>query len=326
MKKQIDPTIKAHLIRSAFYVLLLLAVCVIPFALAQRNAKQSAATGRMWRLGPPASGSQLSNFKTAREAGSIPAMPGNRPVQIQKIPLATLWYNGDFDGRNGGANQFEGQFGAGLFSVIADNFTGPPSGGTWTVTGVFSNNIMDPGLNTAITTANWEIRTGVSEGNGGTVVASASAAPATVTPTGRVGFGRTEYTVMVTGLNVSLPALPAGQFYFLDVVPVVPLGVSGQSFCTTTSGANCVGTPCGNDGNSWWNSNLFGVTWTTTQNIYGSGTWDQSMGVIGTAGAPSPTPTATATATPTPTPTPTPVLTPRPTPTPRPRGTPPPRP
>jgi hypothetical protein len=44
MKKQINPTIKAHLIRSAFYVILLLAVCVIPFALAQRNAaKRSVA-------------------------------------------------------------------------------------------------------------------------------------------------------------------------------------------------------------------------------------------------------------------------------------------
>src|SRR5437870_8044 len=38
MKKQINPTIKAHLIRGAFYLLLLVAVCVIPFALAQRNA------------------------------------------------------------------------------------------------------------------------------------------------------------------------------------------------------------------------------------------------------------------------------------------------
>jgi hypothetical protein len=37
MKKQINSTIKAHLVRSAFYMLLLLAVCVIPFALAQRN-------------------------------------------------------------------------------------------------------------------------------------------------------------------------------------------------------------------------------------------------------------------------------------------------
>jgi hypothetical protein len=44
MKKQINPTIKAHLIRSAFYVILLLAVCVIPFALAQRNTnKRSVA-------------------------------------------------------------------------------------------------------------------------------------------------------------------------------------------------------------------------------------------------------------------------------------------
>jgi hypothetical protein len=33
-----NPYIKAHFLRSAFYVLLLLAVCVIPFALAQRNA------------------------------------------------------------------------------------------------------------------------------------------------------------------------------------------------------------------------------------------------------------------------------------------------
>ena len=37
MKKQINPTIKAHLLRSAFIVLPLLAVCVIPFALAQQT-------------------------------------------------------------------------------------------------------------------------------------------------------------------------------------------------------------------------------------------------------------------------------------------------
>src|ERR1044072_1186232 len=44
MKKQINPTIKAHLIRSAFYVILLLAVCVIPFALAQRNTGKRASS------------------------------------------------------------------------------------------------------------------------------------------------------------------------------------------------------------------------------------------------------------------------------------------
>ena len=50
MKKQLNPTIKAHLIRSAFYLLVLLGVCAIPFALAQsrsrgttkRSGKQSA--------------------------------------------------------------------------------------------------------------------------------------------------------------------------------------------------------------------------------------------------------------------------------------------
>jgi N-acetylneuraminic acid mutarotase len=44
MKKQINPNIKAHLIRGSFYVLLLLAVCVIPFALAQRNTARRAVT------------------------------------------------------------------------------------------------------------------------------------------------------------------------------------------------------------------------------------------------------------------------------------------
>src|SRR5262245_35179882 len=44
MKKPIRPSIKAYLIRSAFCVLLLLAICVIPFALAQRGiGKKSIA-------------------------------------------------------------------------------------------------------------------------------------------------------------------------------------------------------------------------------------------------------------------------------------------
>jgi hypothetical protein len=46
MKKQINPTIKAHLVRGAFYLLLLVAVCAIPFALAQRNT----AVGKMSRM------------------------------------------------------------------------------------------------------------------------------------------------------------------------------------------------------------------------------------------------------------------------------------
>jgi len=43
-KVNISSTTKAHLIRGSFYLLLLLAVCVIPFALAQRNAPKQNVT------------------------------------------------------------------------------------------------------------------------------------------------------------------------------------------------------------------------------------------------------------------------------------------
>ena len=45
MKQCIDPVIRAHLVRRAFYLILLVAVCVIPFALGQRTTtRQSAVT------------------------------------------------------------------------------------------------------------------------------------------------------------------------------------------------------------------------------------------------------------------------------------------
>src|SRR6266542_2607874 len=59
MKKQINPNIKAHLIRSAFYVLLLLAVCVIPFALAQRNVGKLAPALKTLRAGGKAARPQV---------------------------------------------------------------------------------------------------------------------------------------------------------------------------------------------------------------------------------------------------------------------------
>src|SRR6266404_4458673 len=51
MKKQTDPNIKAHLLRSAFYLLLLVAVCVIPFALGQRATTKQSAVAEPLLLG-----------------------------------------------------------------------------------------------------------------------------------------------------------------------------------------------------------------------------------------------------------------------------------
>mgnify|MGYP003694502993 CR=1 FL=1 len=53
MKKQMNPTIKAYLIRGAFYLLLLLAVCAIPFALAQSRSRGTTEPSCDQTNGPP---------------------------------------------------------------------------------------------------------------------------------------------------------------------------------------------------------------------------------------------------------------------------------
>jgi len=65
MKKQINPTVKAHLIRSAFYVILLLAVCVIPFALAQRNTTKQRV------VKPRPAATLAASGKQGRAPGSL---------------------------------------------------------------------------------------------------------------------------------------------------------------------------------------------------------------------------------------------------------------
>ena len=93
MKKQINPTIKAHLIRGAFYLLLLLAVCAIPFALAQRNAaKRSVAK-------PSSQPNVTANRDFSRATGpaTLPAesgVVGKNPTgptlpRTSQIPLAS---------------------------------------------------------------------------------------------------------------------------------------------------------------------------------------------------------------------------------------------
>ena len=51
MKKQINPSIKAQILRSAFILLSLVAVCVIPFALGQRTTTKQSAVAPPLLLG-----------------------------------------------------------------------------------------------------------------------------------------------------------------------------------------------------------------------------------------------------------------------------------
>src|ERR1044071_3552221 len=75
MKKQINPTIKAHLIRSAFYLLLLLAIVAIPFALAQSHSRGTA------RQTMAKAAIVLDSKKAAAESKSLLPVAKNPEVQ-----------------------------------------------------------------------------------------------------------------------------------------------------------------------------------------------------------------------------------------------------
>jgi hypothetical protein len=174
-----------------------------------------------------------------------------------------IWYNGDPDLVNGLANEINTQV---SHSRIYDDFV---ISSNVKLTGLFSNNFMD----FATTQAAWEIRSGVSVGNGGTVVAS-GVGTATQTVNGFNAFGYTGYTIEVGSLSVDL--FPGT--YWLNVAPVGS-GPPVRSFLQTTSGANAVGTPAGDNLNAFWDSTVFGHAFARTSDVDPAFAYDFSMGV-----------------------------------------------
>jgi len=210
------------------------------------------------------------NFAALFALALAAALVLNTSVRAQ-APPGSLWYNGDFNYVNGLANERNTSIPQ---AAVYDDFEVTAALG-WHVTAVFSDNLFNVG-GFNVTGADWEIRTGVSEGNAGTLVASGTTSLPIVSLTGR-GHELQEYMVEVTGLNVFLPMLPAGEHYWLNVTPVG--GGYGYSWNSDTSGANCVGTPCGNDQNAFFNSTYFGAYFTSTANE--GQPYDYSNGVIG---------------------------------------------
>src|ERR1019366_4472820 len=97
------------------------------------------------------------------------------------------FYGGDFDvtnpNANGLANETDITVGGSPYgSAVYQNFV---AGSAITVTELFTNDLMS--LAPLPTSAYWEIRSGVSLGTGGTLIASGLATD-TVTTTGRSGF------------------------------------------------------------------------------------------------------------------------------------------
>ena len=91
MKKQINPTIKAHLIRGAFYLLLLVAVCAIPFALAQRN-KMSSTKAQATKA-PPTKAQIAAASGKVLQSTAPGALAGRASQQSQRARQNMLRYD-----------------------------------------------------------------------------------------------------------------------------------------------------------------------------------------------------------------------------------------
>src|SRR5882724_8110642 len=131
MKKQINPTTKAHLIRGAFYLLLLLAVCAIPFALAQRQfTKQSViqpaarpgvdANVYLPKAAQPSTGtiSSPAGSNISGAVGEVPTLPQSQLPGVPTNSITTLFASNNF-GNPGGANYFDLTVASSPISVTA---------------------------------------------------------------------------------------------------------------------------------------------------------------------------------------------------------------
>jgi hypothetical protein len=108
----------------------------------------------------------------------------------------------------------------------------------------------------------WEIRQDISEGHGGTLIASGTAAGDNWShiPTGRSAFGATEYTDAASNLDLTLEE--AGNYWFA-VVPICT-NCAGRFFNSNTTGLNSIGDQI--SGQQYWNSAFFGANFTNANN------------------------------------------------------------
>jgi len=182
-------------------------------------------------------------------------------VLLAATPLLAsgpYFYSGDFDPNDPNANGLANETDA----IVNGSPYGAATYQNFVTDGVFVSNLFTnnlSGLNPS--SGYWEIRSDVSEGNGGTLIASGTTAPGNFyhNPTGRNGFGFNEYQDVADGVNVTLPA---GTFWFA-VVPNDPAS-GNRSFNSNTFGLNRIGTEI--DNQQYFNSTFFGADFTNANN------------------------------------------------------------
>ena len=214
--------------------------------------------------------------------------PDTPPGYCRLTGAGCLFYGGDFDANSPNANGLANE--NDIIVSDARTYTAfiVPTGRIWTVTGALGNHlssvsVIDPAQ------AKWEIRSGVSSGNGG-VLLSSGTANAGYHATGRSGFGLTEYTVRIP-ISPSV-VLTAGT-YWVTVIPQ----------CTNPNNSQCpnaryflsdvTGTPPPHakgaqpKDDAFFDSPYFGYsfypTWGSSGACGGIGCQKFSAGIIGTS-------------------------------------------
>lgn len=225
------------------------------FAFALVITLSLSATAQQQHKKPPVAQTQTGHpsLKTQEPKGTPTAVP---PPSCNPC----LFYGGDLnvsDSNAAGLSDENTLLISGSQTYAAVNI---PAGANASVTGILFNvqasTAFDP------FTATYDIRQGVSEGNGGTSVASGSGTIA-VAQTGRNFIGLNEYTVTVTFPTVTL--VP-GEYWF-NVEPACTNTLDGscsvfRMFASnTTQETNAVNGSWQANNEMFLNSSFFGFTW-----------------------------------------------------------------
>lgn len=186
-------------------------------------------------------------------------------MAVQSTASAQVqFYNGDFDGTNGLSSE---QNTIVPHSMAYENFT--IGGAGIYLTGIFGQFQSDFSWANG---AAWEVRSGMSSGNGGTLLFSGVGAISQVLVGAQFGMN-----VYSGGVSVAGHFLGAGEYWF-GLSPI-GTGGSGRAFVASTSGVGGVNSNL--DGLSYFNSAFFGSNFQAASELLAEN--DFSLGISGRA-------------------------------------------
>ncbi|MDB5325386.1 MAG: hypothetical protein JWM57_955 [Phycisphaerales bacterium] len=191
---------------------------------------------------------------------------------------ATLFYGGDPRFPGGAANQNNTTSTRHFTYRVYDDFQVATPG--WHVTSLFANLGGDVPSNEAVQSASYEIRTGMSENNLGTLVAGGTV-PATLV---YQGASTNSFNLFRLQADLTAPFDLSPGSYWLTLVPNTN-DTSGQLYLRDSNLGNGTGSPLRN-GNSFTYSQFYFFP-TTPPTGPNGGTGDYSLGIAGSVPEPA---------------------------------------